>query len=134
MEFEEQYEDVLQNLEFGLTKTYDNDPKMNDHAALFVVEQLIKHYNAEGQGRTLNPSALQPHEQMAYDSVKALCEFRLGRQGLVGKGDESLNIGAEAITTEELIACLKRIKKSIEFWQKRGGRKQYYEFVHGFMG
>lgn len=133
MEFEKQYEDVLQNLEFGLVATYDNDPKMNDHAALFVVEQLIKQYHAEVQGRTLSAPQLQPHEQMAYESVKAMCEFRLGRQGLVGDDDESMDIGEQAITVEELVACLKRIKKSIEFWQKRGGRKQYYEFVRGFL-
>jgi hypothetical protein len=42
MEFEEPYEAVLQNLEIGLVACYDNNAKMNDLMALFVVEQLIK--------------------------------------------------------------------------------------------
>jgi hypothetical protein len=36
---------------------------------------------------------------------------------------------------KETIASLKRIHKSIQFWQKRGGRRGYYdEYVRRFMG
>jgi hypothetical protein len=133
MEFEEQYQAVLQNLEFGMTTCYDRNQKMNDHAALFVIEQLIKVYNAETQGRAYAPSGLQQHEQEAFDSVKAMCEFNLGRQGLVGDQDDEVKIPEGQLTSAELLACLKRIKKSIEFWQKRGGRRKYYEFVRGFL-
>lgn len=129
---EEDYLMELQNLEFAYVTCYKNNPKMNDHAALFVVEQLIKSYNAEMQGRAYSPSVLQQHEQEAYDSVKAMCEFNLGRQAL-GNGDDAVNIPEGQLTVEELLACLKRIKKSIEFWQKRGGRRQYYEFVRGYV-
>ncbi len=129
---EEDYLMVLQNLEFAYVTCYKNNAKMNDHAALFVVDQLIKSYNAETQGRTYSPSGLQQHEQEAFDSVKAMCEFNLGRQAL-GYGDDAVNIPEGQLTVEELLACLKRIKKSIEFWQKRGGRRQYFEFISGFV-
>ena len=133
MEFEDEYQSILQNLEFGLVACYDRNPKMNDHAALFVVEQLIKTYHAETQGRAFNPTSLQTHEQEAYDSVKAMCELNLGRQGLVVESGNTVEIPEGQLTVEELLACLKRIKKSIEFWQKRGGRQQYYQFVRGFI-
>ncbi|NOT63323.1 MAG: hypothetical protein HOP19_24200 [Acidobacteria bacterium] len=129
---EEDYLPVLQNLEFAYVTCYKNNARMNDHAALFVVEQLIKSYHAETQGRTYSPAGLQPHEQEAFDSVKAMCEFNLGRQAL-GYGADAVNIPEGQLTVEELLACLKRIKKSIEFWQKRGGRRQYFEFISGFI-
>jgi hypothetical protein len=63
----------------------------------------------------------------------AMSEVNLGRQGLVEEDGSSSNLSEDQISVDELLACLKRIKKSIEFWQKRGGRKQYYEFVRGFI-
>ncbi len=131
--FEEKYQAVLQNLEFALAQVYRSDPKMTDYAALYAVESLIKQYNAEQQGRTLAAPPFQPHEQEAFDSIKAICEWRLGKQALVGENDEEVNLGDQANTPEEINACLKRIKKSIEFWQKRGGRRSYFEFVSRFL-
>lgn len=131
--FEEQYQSVLQNMEFALAQVYRVDPKMTDYAALYAVESLIKLYHAEQQGRSVATPQFQAHEQEAFDSLKAICEWRLGRQALVSKNDEELNIGEDANTPEEIIACLKRIKKSIEFWQKRGGRRSYFEFVSRFL-
>jgi hypothetical protein len=131
--FEEKYQGVLQNMEFTLAQVYRADTKMSDHATLYAVESLIKLYNAEQQGRTIATPQFQPHEQEAFDSLKAICEWRLGRQALVSENDEEVNLGADGNTPEEIIACLKRIKKSIEFWQKRGGRRGYFEFVSRFL-
>lgn len=131
--FEEKYQAVLQNLEFALAQTYRTDPKMTDYAALYAVESLIKLYQAEQQGRASTTPQFQPHEQEAFDSVRALCDWRLGRQALVGDDEQEIAIGEQANTPDEIIACLKRIKKSIEFWQKRGGRRGYFEFVSRFL-
>ncbi len=49
--FEEQYRDVLQNIEFALVPVYREHPKMTDYGALYVVEPLIDTYNAEMQRR-----------------------------------------------------------------------------------
>jgi hypothetical protein len=130
--FEEKYQGVLQNMEFALAQVYRTDPKMTDYAALYAVESLIKLYNAEQQGRTIATPQFQPHEQEAFDSLKAICEWRLGRQALVSQEDVEIEID-QANTPEEIVACLKRIKKSIEFWQKRGGRRSYFEFVSRFL-
>jgi type I restriction enzyme, R subunit len=37
------------------------------------------------------------------------------------------------ITLAEIIACLKRVRKSIELWRKEGGRRGYYDFVSPFL-
>lgn len=130
--FEEKYQSVLQNMEFALAQVYRAEAKMTDYAALYAVETLIKLYQAEQQGRTVAIPQFQPHEQQAFDSLKAMCEWRLGRQALVDEKGGELNID-NANTPDEIVACLKRIKKSIEFWQKRGGRRGYFEFVSRFL-
>lgn len=131
--FEEQYMGVLQNIEFALVTAYRQNPKLNDHAALYAVETLAKVYTAEAQGRTIATPQFQPHEQEAYDSVKALCDWRLGKQALVDEDGGEINVGADVHTHAEIIACLKRIAKSIQGWTKRGGNRGYYDFVSQYV-
>jgi len=37
------------------------------------------------------------------------------------------------ITVNELLDCLKRIKKSVQFWTKEGGRQGYLVYISNFM-
>lgn len=130
-EFEEQYRDVLQNIEFALVTTYRQEPKLTDHSALYVVETLIKIFNAEQQGRTAALPQFQPHEQAAYDRVKEMCDWRLGRAPL--GAEQSAVMMDDTKTPEEIIACLKRIQRSIQNWTKRGGRRGYFDFVSQYI-
>jgi hypothetical protein len=58
--FEEEYEDVLQNIEFGIIQVYREHPQMTDYHALSAVEALLHVYHAESQGREVSPSSLDP--------------------------------------------------------------------------
>jgi len=132
---EEQYEDVLQNIEFGIVQVYREHPKMTNWDALAAVEALISVYRAEEKGRQAEPPALAPLAQKAYEMAKMMCEWRLGRempfQDEEGKVAEDLS--PKPITLNEIIACLKRIRKSINFWTKQGGRQGYLTFVSQFV-
>ena len=131
--FEERYQDVLQNIEFALVTTYREQPKLTNHSALYAVETLIKVYNAEAQGRTAALPPFQPHEQAAYDSIKAICDWRLGHAPLGEEEGASHVVIGDNKTPEEIIACLKRIQRSIQGWTKRGGRRGYFDFVSQFI-
>jgi hypothetical protein len=133
-QFEERYRDVLQNIEGVLITVYDQHPKMTDYGAIYAIETLIKLLNAESQGRTIAIPQFQPHEKEAFDSVMALCYWRMGRGKMTDEKGREIEMGLESKTMEEIIACLKRIHKSIQFWQKRGGRRAYYEYVKQFIG
>jgi hypothetical protein len=131
--FEERFRDVLQNIEGVLIPVYHQHPKMTDYGAIYVIETLIKVFNAESQGRTAAIPQFQPHEQEAFDSVKTVCEWRMGRGNMTDDKGSEIDMELEPVTMEEIIGCLKRIHKSIQFWQKRGGRRAYYEHVKQFI-
>jgi hypothetical protein len=133
-QFEERYRDVLQNIEGILMPIYDQHPKMTDYGAIYVMETLIKVFNAELQGRTAAIPQFQPYEQEAFDSVRAICYWRMGRGKMTDANGREMDLAVEPKTAEEIIACLKRVHKSIQFWQKRGGRRAYYEYVKEFIG
>jgi hypothetical protein len=130
---EEEYLDVLQNIEFGIVQVYNDNPNLTDTGTMYAVETLIKVYSGELQGREVALPQFKPEEREAYDAARAMCELRLGRGSLTDDKGREIKLDAEPLTVEEIIACLKRVRKSIETWYKRGGRRGYYEFVRQYL-
>ena len=133
MEFEEQYVDVLQNIEFAIIGVYRNKPEITDYDAQDAIDALVRFYSAEEQKRNLPSKNLYDLAQPIFDSVKSICEFRLGRETLSTSDNQLLNTIITPITLNEIIACLKRIQKSIRRWNKRGGKRGYLDFVKGYI-
>ena len=133
--FEKRYEDVLQNIECAIVQVYRDHPEMTDWEALAAVEALLRKYRAEARGRQAKPPSLNPPADEVYEFVEALCEWRLGRKTpFADKEGTPLNLPVEPITLDELIACLKRVRKSINLWTREGGRRGYLTFVSQFIG
>lgn len=132
--FEERYEDVLQNLEFGIVQVYRGHPEMTDWEALAAIEALLRTYRAEAKGRQATPPSLNPLAGEVYGSVETMCEWRLGREKPFSDEEgEPMEFPVEPITLDELITCLKRIRKSINRWSREGGRQGYLTFVSQFV-
>ncbi|MBL7183063.1 MAG: hypothetical protein ISS50_01295 [Anaerolineae bacterium] len=132
--FEERYQDVLQNIEFGIVQAYRNHPEMTDWEVLSAIEALLRTYRAKAKGRQVAPPSLDPLADAVYDFVKSMCEWRLGRERpFTRKDGEPVELLVEPITLDELMACLKRVRKSINRWHRRGGRQGYLTFVSQFV-
>src|SRR5262245_34987564 len=131
--FEEKYFGVLQNIEFGLVSVYRDNPNLVDTGTMYVMDTLIKVYTGELQGRQVALPQFKSEELAVYDRVRTMCEWRLGRAELMDAKGHKSDADVEPITVEEIIACLKRIRKSIERWYKEGGRRGYYEFIRQFV-
>jgi hypothetical protein len=132
-EFENKYLDVLQNIEFGIVRVYRERPQMVDWDALDAIEALIRGYTAEARGRSWPTTRLSDLSQSVFDSVRTMCEWRLGRGQPLMQGDQTVELEMKPVTAEEIIACLKRIRKSIGLWNKKGGRQGYLNFVSEFV-
>ncbi len=130
--FEEKYGDVLQNIEFGIVQVYQAQPTLLDvdHA----LEGLVRAYQAEQRGRAAPALRLSLPAQAVYDSVRPICEWRLGRELLHAESGEKLDVGPTPLTLDEIVACLKRIRKSVAFWTKERGRQGYLCFISQFVG
>jgi hypothetical protein len=93
-----------------------------------VLEAAADRYRAETRGHT--PPDVSPSEMEAdlYEAVQTMCEWRLGRSGPDGAADEACP-APKPITTDEIILCLKRILKSVNRWNRSGGRTGYLDFI-----
>ncbi|WP_422461719.1 hypothetical protein [Endozoicomonas sp. ALB115] len=138
MEFTEEYEDVLQNLEYPIMNYYYQNPVLEDWDVKRALEAAIEHYRAEFANRPPKTKNLSLFEQQLSSQLITICEWRLGRVSL----DEVTAMTEEYAyqfkeddfikTSEELQKCLKRIIKSVERWNRVGGKQGYLNFTAQF--
>lgn len=127
--FEEQYMDVLHNIEFALIRVYRENETMTDYEALEAINGLLRTYTAESRRRSAPELKLNELAQAAYDGMQAMCELHMGRATLVSEDGESQSLPVAIITMGEVLQCLKRIRRSIERWNKERGRRGYFDVV-----
>jgi hypothetical protein len=126
MKFEEEYQDVLQNIESCIISVYRENSGMTDHTVIRSLESVIEHYIAEKRERPPRHFSLSDTESEIFQRVVSVCEWRLGRS-------PDTMLEAELISLDEIIKCLKRVLKSAQFWNKQGGRRGYWEFVSQYI-
>jgi len=80
MKVEDEYTDVLQNIEFGSIHVFRADRSLLDLDAKDAVTALIRHYRAEQEQHTPPELRLGEKAQRIFDSVLPFCEWRLGRE------------------------------------------------------
>jgi len=133
MKVEEQYQDLLQNIEFGIIREFRRDSSLLDQDAKEAVAALFRQYRAEQEQRSPPNVPMGERARRVFDNVRSICEWRLGRSGDVAAQE----LGPPPSTPnkpEEITLCLKRIEKSIEYWNKLAGRQGYLSFVAQYVG
>lgn len=107
---------------------------MTDWDALQAMNGLIRVYQAEARGKPQPELKLTSLHQEIFDGVQSICEWRLGRAQLSDENEIPLDVEFENKTLEEIVLCLKRVRRSIEMWNKDLGRRGYFSFVSDYVG
>ncbi len=126
---EDQYPDVLQNIEFEIVTTYRRHPEMSDYDVMRALEALVDAYGAEKIGRPPRNVGLSDLERTLLEKLRRICEWRLGRGMLTDDSEQARGTAGEPKTVDEIVLCLKRVLKSVRRWNKEGGRQGYLQFV-----
>jgi len=126
MGIEDEYLDVLQNIEFAILTEYRSDRSALAMPACNTIAARIGYYEPEVRQRNPPQLRISQTSRKIFDAVKEVCEFRLGR--IAVEEDPP-----EPISPDEVVTCLKRIRKSIERWTKSGGRQGYLSFVSQYI-
>lgn len=132
---EEEFLDVLQNIESVIISVYREKDDLLDYDVDKVLNALWMAYRAEKQEKTSATPPFNANAQLVYERVKAMCEWRLGRRKLESEKDgEPFQLTPKPLTLDEIMACLKRLRKSISLWTKQGGRQGYLHFIDNNAG
>ncbi len=127
--FEEQYIDVLQNIEMAIVSVYREHHDLLDYDVDKVLNRVSMEYRNEKQGRTMPAPKFGENAQLVYDRVKQMCEWRLGRTDREAE-EPPAPLKPEPISVDEIMDCLKRVRKSVDLWNKQGGRQGYLYFLN----
>ena len=133
MQIEEKYEDVLQNIESSVVSVYHAHPELTDWDVEVAYEALIQFYNAETRQKPTGLRQLAGNQAEVMDAARAMCDWRLGRETMFDEHDQPIKLPMELITAPEIVACLKRLRKSVQFWTKAGGRQGYLNYIREFV-
>lgn len=133
MKVEEQYFDVLQNIETAIVSVYEIDARLLDLDVLDALDLLILHYAREEHSVGTRTSRLADPAQRVYDAVRRIGDWRLGRQPLNTAKPPADRYASGELSPAELVLCLKRLRKSVRLWNEQGGRQGYLDYVRQFL-
>lgn len=136
MRVEEQYTDVLQNIEATIVAVYEAQPALMDREVLDALDALIRQYKWEKEARGRPRARLFGRSQHVFDFVARICEWRLGRVTLNPEESDRGESLPEphSLSLEEVLLCLQRIRSSVRLWNNEGGRQGYLQYVSRFLG
>jgi hypothetical protein len=129
---EEEYLDVLQNIESAIISVYRNRPDLTDYQVDSALEALGRTYIRE----KTTGAPVFPKSSLAIDvfeSMKQICDWRLGRENASAREGVPPQFEAEVLTVDVILACLKRLRKSLSIWNKQGGTRGYLEYISQFV-
>ncbi len=130
---EERYFDVLHNIESAIVSVYRATPDLSDYEVDKALSVLCDSYRTELQVRPYILPAMNKNTDAVYAITQKICDWRLGRDvKLETEGGQPLP-DVPPISVAEILVCLKRIRKSVAKWSKRGGRQGYLYFIADFI-
>ncbi len=127
MRIEEEYMDVMQNIEAAVVMVYHQQPQLSDADVDRAYAALVQTYRNEAVGR----AKVEPAGEAAlavYRSVASLCEWRLGRETDLGSDGPA----PDPLTVDVILQCLKRLRRSVEKWSSNGSRG-YLDYISQFV-
>ena len=133
MRVEEEFSDIIQNIESAIVTAYDSNPDLVDSDVLKAIDMLIGEYEREKRGRDGMARAPAGRAHAVYNQCRRVCEWRLGRQSLNEGESIDDDVQPGELSAAELVLCLKRLRKSIRLWHKQGGRQGYLTYVRQFI-
>lgn len=131
-DFDDEYLIILRGIESAIISIYHANRSLADYQVDTALEALGRSYAGEARGK---PPILPKNllAQQVYQAVKATCDWQMGRENIVDETGQPLPVD-DAITIDEVLACLKRIRKSISLWNKEAGSQGYLQYVSQFLG
>jgi hypothetical protein len=119
MKFEEKFENELREIESSIISVYRNNPELVDSQVERAVAAAIKLNNSIIKGNTRPDHSLSSLDLTVFEFIQEVVDTLL----------QSNNV----ITVNDLVQCLKRVRKSVQKWNKRFGRQGYLDFVSKYV-
>jgi hypothetical protein len=133
--FEEENLEILQNIEWSILNVYRAHTDLTDYQVDQALEALTRSFQREKAGDAEGAAALLPKNDLpreVYLAMKLTCNWRMGREeAVVDETDQPIQF--DPVDIDTILACLKRLRKSLSTWNKRSGTRGYLDYIAQFL-
>lgn len=133
MRIEEEFENVMLNIEIQVVSVANDVPTLSDWDVDKVYNALLSRYKALSRGREVKEVSFGSPEKDLYLLIKGACDFFTGDSEKWGEGHFIIEVDAEKVSYQNMVAIFKRLRKSVKTWTKRGGSKGYIYYISQFL-
>ncbi|MBE8168153.1 MAG: hypothetical protein HAW66_07285 [Shewanella sp.] len=119
MNFEEAFELELQAIETSIISVYRNDRNTFDTQVERALNSVMTELKSQLKNSPIKSLDLSGADLALYDAISNSCKLLLNKE--------------LAISIDDLIKCLKVLRKSVQRWNKKFGRQGYLNFVANFV-
>ncbi len=133
MLYHEKFQSQLFNIEAAIIDCYRRDRDISDYDVLNALEVIISDYRAKQIDREPKSNHLQNGALKIHRLLTIVCDWMLSEEKQKPGSCEWLLPKVEVQKIGEIIRMLKYIKKSVEKWNKRGGRQGYLNLVEPYI-
>jgi len=110
-----------------VVEVWRRHPEINNYNVMRAYEAAIDVYRAVAREQTPKPVNLSGLDADLFEQIKETCEWRLGRAQRAGQPE------LPSLSAEALVACLRKLRKSVDRWTDRGGRQGYLQFIEKYL-
>ena len=133
MRVEEEFENVMLNIEMQIISVSNQDSKLTDWQVDKVFSAFLSKYKALSNGREVKEVTFNSPEKDLYLLIEGACDFFTGDSEEWGDGHFIIELDAEKVSYENMVAIFKRLRKSLNTWTKRGGSQGYIYYISQFI-
>jgi hypothetical protein len=133
LKFEDQYFSQLFSIESAIYEVYAENPNLLDFNVDKALNGAARTLNNQKRGRKPPTLKLKNDEQRIYDRFMELVILHTSDGGFTTEDGEEIDLPIEPITIDEMVACFKRIQRSIKLMSDQG-RQGYLNFIQQFFG
>lgn len=110
-EFETDNLEELATMEFAIAGCYGRHPDLTDHDVEEAINAVLPQFEPRNRDTSGRVARLNSLAREVYEKLITACRVI-------------------AVPNEQISACLKRIRKSVQFWRRDGGLRGYLTFIN----
>lgn len=129
---EEEFENVMMNIEIQVVTVSNGYPELSDMGVDRVYNALLSKYKALLRGNEpKEPSFRSEAEEELFEVLDVISDLFAGVERETALAD--IFEGQDEVSFENFVRIFKRLRKSVRTWTKRGGSKGYIYYIAQFL-
>ncbi len=131
-EFEMKNQGTLASIELAIVACFRAQCGLTDHDSEEAINAVLPAYEPTKRDTSGRVARLGPMARDVFNNISAVCRVMSHPEGLATEAGEPLanDMRMPPISSETIGACLKRIRKSVQFWRRDGGLRGYLNFIN----